>query len=841
MAAEAVASRRRIIPRPRLTKLLDESPARIKLLVAPAGYGKTTLAQQWLDVPERRGVWYRGGAATADVAALAAGIAIAAAEIIPDAGKRMRQRIRTVGHPEEDVDLLAELFAEDVAEWPDDAWLGIDDYHFAMESAASERFTELLTRATQIPMVLTSRSRPNWATARRILYGEIQEVDRRSLAMEKKEALALLSGTGDADTAALVQRARGWPAVIGIAAQAGDFQIPPDDLPDQLYDYFAEELYRNAEPTVRDALHRLSVVPTLSVELARSLFGRTTNDIVSGCMRLGAVTVTTEDIALHPLLRTFLNKKLARENPSDLQAIAAETAELLISRGDWDGAFQVIADHSVPELLVPLLDAAVTDLLAEGRTQTLVGWLDFSEQRHLADASLDRAEAEVAFRQARFAKAEMLAAQAASARDAAFAPQMLIRAGQAAVMDSRDKKGLEYFREAQGLAEQDGDRLEAALGICFAASELGLADEAASALAELEGMEVQGVEVATRKAIVQLVLSSRMGGVEGALDTGAAILPLLDDLRDPLVVTSFLNCYGHFLGLGAQYVEALRVADRHIATAEEYRLEFAIPHGYLGRAVAHSGLRDFARAGADIHRAEDLAGLSDIHVSMQAAALRTRVALCRGDLEAALFHATRRWNRAGSRPMMAEYLAYRALCHACLGQQERTAALAAEARRLHSSSVETITLATCAEAVAATVADKENATELARAAYELVRTSGGYDALVIAGRACPDFIGYLAQLDDFGEALNTLLSRSNDFEIGRRAGVEVTGVPVGPVSQLTEREVQVAELVGYGFTNLAIAEKLFISESTVKVHVRHILGKLNARKRTEIAARVVRR
>ena len=119
MAAEAVASRRRIIPRPRLTKLLDESPARIKLLVAPAGYGKTTLAQQWLDVPERRGVWYRGGAATADVAALAAGIsALAAAEIIPDAGKRMRQRIRTIGHPEDDVELLAELFAEDVASGP---------------------------------------------------------------------------------------------------------------------------------------------------------------------------------------------------------------------------------------------------------------------------------------------------------------------------------------------------------------------------------------------------------------------------------------------------------------------------------------------------------------------------------------------------------------------------------------------------------------------------------------------------------------------------------------------------------------------------------------------------
>src|SRR3954464_10146986 len=38
---------RRIIERPRLMKLLDETDARTILLLAPAGYGKTTLARQW--------------------------------------------------------------------------------------------------------------------------------------------------------------------------------------------------------------------------------------------------------------------------------------------------------------------------------------------------------------------------------------------------------------------------------------------------------------------------------------------------------------------------------------------------------------------------------------------------------------------------------------------------------------------------------------------------------------------------------------------------------------------------------------------------------------------------
>ena len=43
----AGASQRHIIERPRLTKLLDGADARIILLVAPAGYGKTTLAREW--------------------------------------------------------------------------------------------------------------------------------------------------------------------------------------------------------------------------------------------------------------------------------------------------------------------------------------------------------------------------------------------------------------------------------------------------------------------------------------------------------------------------------------------------------------------------------------------------------------------------------------------------------------------------------------------------------------------------------------------------------------------------------------------------------------------------
>jgi len=58
---------------------------------------------------------------------------------------------------------------------------------------------------------------------------------------------------------------------------------------------------------------------------------------------------------------------------------------------------------------------------------------------------------------------------------------------------------------------------------------------------------------------------------------------------------------------------------------------------------------------------------------------------------------------------------------------------------------------------------------------------------------------------------------------------------------LTEREVEVLRHVAEGNRNRDIAEKLFISEETVKVHLKHIMDKLGASDRTQAVAIAVRR
>src|SRR5687768_11316237 len=82
-------AQRHIIRRPRLEKLLDETDARIILLVAPAGYGKTTLARQWRESRRATHIEVEIGPPARDVAALALTLAVAA-------GREAESRVRAV-------------------------------------------------------------------------------------------------------------------------------------------------------------------------------------------------------------------------------------------------------------------------------------------------------------------------------------------------------------------------------------------------------------------------------------------------------------------------------------------------------------------------------------------------------------------------------------------------------------------------------------------------------------------------------------------------------------------------------------------------------------------------
>ena len=76
------------------------------------------------------------------------------------------------------------------------------------------------------------------------------------------------------------------------------------------------------------------------------------------------------------------------------------------------------------------------------------------------------------------------------------------------------------------------------------------------------------------------------------------------------------------------------------------------------------------------------------------------------------------------------------------------------------------------------------------------------------------------------------MANSRDIGLGRAVGLEMPR-ELRRKEGLTPRELEVYELLAQGRSNRSIAETLFISESTAKLHVRHIFEKLGVHSRAE--------
>ncbi len=314
------------IKRPRLTTLLDNSGARFLLLVAPAGYGKTTLAREWTE--GREGViWYTGGPAMADVAALAAGVAEALT-----ARDEVAERVRILAARGQPAQGLARAVAAAVPK--NTGLLVIDDYHYAAESPDADAFMSELVSLTQFRLLLTSRVRPAWITPRMAVYGEATILEMGDLAFTNEEAEQVLASEGQEPPPAIVSQAGGWPAVIGLAAMRGGTSGPNAGLQaDDLYDYFAEDLFRSASPELKNALFLLALGGDASVEVARELLGAEHDSLVAEATERGFVGRGRDgSVAIHPLLRGFLLTKLRELASDDIDASVRRVVTSLAPR-----------------------------------------------------------------------------------------------------------------------------------------------------------------------------------------------------------------------------------------------------------------------------------------------------------------------------------------------------------------------------------------------------------------------------------------------------------------------------------------------------------------------------
>ena len=316
------------------------------------------------------------------------------------------------------------------------------------------------------------------------------------------------------------------------------------------------------------------------------------------------------------------------------------------------------------------------------------------------------------------------------------------------------------------------------------------------------------------------------------VDQAAAAVALLSHVRDPRIRTSFGNICGYIRVLQGRYEEAASTAATALADAEQYQLTFTFPHLRMTYAAAAFGVRNFSLADSLLRSVEENATMhADLHNELNARALRARILLAQNRSNEALEVVRLSWEAA---PAMTygEYVATRALALA-VGDNHRGALEEASMARSLTGIVEVKAAALAAEAVAHLGRATSSADE---ALFEFASAADVWDPVIVAMRAHPPLLEKLARDPHKHEVLSRVLTRSHDASLARRCGVPLAS-PYNRAILLSKREQEVIDLIAQGFTNKEIARMLFIEVSTAKVHVRHILEKLNVRRRAEAVAR----
>jgi ATP/maltotriose-dependent transcriptional regulator MalT len=825
--SKSVASRH-IIERPRLTRLLDETTARVIMLLAPAGYGKTTLARQWL--AKRSHVWYAARPASADMAALGTDVIAVAEKGFATVGSRFREWLyarRGAG----DAARVADLLVDDLSGWPEQMWLAIDDYQLLTPDA--EHVIDRIRVIPNVRLIITSRRRPVWCTSRDILYGQIFEVDAAKLKMSDAEAAAVLRPI-DGDAAQdFIALAAGWPAIIGLASYADALLVRDrDELPPELHDYIADELFASLAPGAREKLAHLSLLPSISLSRAIQLLGREGDNVVTEGTRVGFLTDERSGaLGMHPLLRQFLHRKLLELPSPRTKAIVTGVVRLLIDERQWDEGFEVVRQFDLPELLGELLEASLYDLLERGHLETVSTLVGAGRLRGVSEPILDLADAELAFREGFHERSRRLAerAGAALAGKSPLASKALSLAGNSAYLGDAISSAVTSFRRARDLASTREDERRAVWGLFLAALDQE-EDSAAALLDEFEAISGSSPDELTRIQNGRLHFGTRLGTLTYGLSGAEAVADIVGDAKDPVVRASFWHIYGAARRAAADYTGALEASENALREINTFDLRFGRAHVYLTRAGALMGTAAYDEALALLDEvAREATRNGDAYLQMNERTSRCKLHLLLGQTADAVGVTEKKWSQVGSRGQYAEFLAARAVALSSNGSGDLALELLQQAETT-SRENEASALCTSIRALFAVEVRDSLTTILPRLRETVSR--GVLDPFVFAFRLNRRLPREVARIPAMRSALQEVLSVVDGQELGTR-GLE----PRQPLEDagLTDREREILDLLGEAKSNKEIAQALFLSDSTVKVHVSNVLRKIGARTRTEAA------
>jgi LuxR family maltose regulon positive regulatory protein len=338
--------RKRTLRRDRLLRRLAQSAdVPLILVVAPAGYGKTTLLSHWVGADQRSVGWLTVDEADDDPSRLVTSIALA----LDHAGTGLRSvptgRAGT---------MLGELARSlETREHP--FVLVLDDVH---RLRSPEALTALEAVIGAVPpgsqVVLASREEPALPIGRLRAQGMLVDLRPRDLVMTRREAALVLELAGldlpAQDVLVLLQRTEGWPAGLYLAAlslrdrqdvHGAVARFGGDDR--LMADYVREELLGALEADQLTFLQRTSVLDTLSGPLCDAVLeSRGSGVVLRDLSRANVLVVPLDDTDAtyrhHPLLARMLQAELRRAEPEREADLHRRASAFYVGAGDVDRA-----------------------------------------------------------------------------------------------------------------------------------------------------------------------------------------------------------------------------------------------------------------------------------------------------------------------------------------------------------------------------------------------------------------------------------------------------------------------------------------------------------------------
>jgi LuxR family maltose regulon positive regulatory protein len=340
--------RSHLIFRPRLTASLhDQRDARLTLVVAPAGYGKTTLLTEWHRQLREQGLmvgWLTLDADDSDASHVLKCLALALAK----AGVSRAAKLAVSSHlvnasVKQHLTTLLNL----IAAAREDVILILDEFEHLPQSVATGVFLPLIEKGpANLHLVIASRETPPLPVASLRSLGHLHAVEAEELRFDQSEVQSIFGGAAtNRELKLLVDQTSGWPVAVQLLRGVWTNQERRDQvlrdmetLDDTLTDYLSEQVFSSLPQDLFDALVHLSPVDRLSPGIMEFMTGSDGN--WSRLLEADALTpfLTPLDAKLkvyrpHPIIRAYFKGRLDQQAGNIRKPVYRRAAEWYASAG----------------------------------------------------------------------------------------------------------------------------------------------------------------------------------------------------------------------------------------------------------------------------------------------------------------------------------------------------------------------------------------------------------------------------------------------------------------------------------------------------------------------------